>query len=252
MERLEAKNQTTKHGERMAPQRYSVLRDEKCLFPVRNDGKLLVDEWRVTELAISSGEKGLKLCRTTCPTAGADPRYLAAAAWALLLWRFAEVDTVQIGLQDIPPGANEDILEAGLKRGMKVLAASRRQVQLLNELWQGDTWSISDADPTCYSYFDTGIVICRGNSQDCLAKCRSPNQLRKANGEVRTLMMAPDGFSSNEGLTRPDEGLQCAVSSGTRSRLQLAKMFSCIQNHRADRYPSYAFEVLLRRSRRAC
>ncbi|KAH1344162.1 hypothetical protein KXV68_000815 [Aspergillus fumigatus] len=173
----------------MAPQRYSVLRDEKCLFPVRNDGKLLVDEWRVTELAISSGEKGLKLCRTTCPTAGADPRYLAAAAWALLLWRFAEVDTVQIGLQDIPPGANEDILEAGLKRGMKVLAASRRQVQLLNELWQGDTWSISDADPTCYSYFDTGIVICRGNSQDCLAKCRSPNQLRKANGEACNVLL---------------------------------------------------------------
>ncbi|RHZ49214.1 nonribosomal peptide synthetase fmqA [Aspergillus thermomutatus] len=191
---LEAKNHTTTHEEIMAIQRRSVLRDEKCLFPVRNDGKLPVDEWRLTELAIPSLGKGIK----SCPAAGEHPRYFVAAVWALLLWRFAEVDTVQMGLKEIPATAEKDILDAGLKKGMKVLAASRRRIALLNELFQEDTWSISDADPTRYSYFDTGIVLCRGNSQDCLRKTRLPIQLLKTNEEACNVMLVLElDFDSN-------------------------------------------------------
>lgn len=155
---------------------------EKCLFPIRNDGNSLEDapekRWGVTKLSSCTLKKAgiLKSCscssceNQTDSLEQKDPLYFLAVVWALLLWEFAEVDTVQIGVRDIFSSSAGRVK----KQHMRLLAASRSQTKSVNELLNAKGWSVSNVSEGHCPYFNTGIVLCHGQGEknvaalDCL------------------------------------------------------------------------------------
>ncbi|GFF57195.1 nonribosomal peptide synthetase 12 [Aspergillus udagawae] len=147
---------------------------EKCLFPVRNDGNLPGDTatkpWAVTSLcSCALKQAGIfysspcsPCCLNNVPTSKQrDPLFYIATIWALLLWEYAEVDTAQVGIQEISPPTDE----RGRKKHMKLLAASRSQNTTLYQLSNGTGWSLSKGTPDHFPYFNTGIVLHHGSSR---------------------------------------------------------------------------------------
>jgi hypothetical protein len=147
---------------------------EKCIFPVRNDGNLPGDTatkpWAVTSLcSCALKQAGIfysspcsPCCLNNVPTSKQrDPLFYIATIWALLLWEYAEVDTAQVGIQEISSPTDE----RGRKKHMKLLAASRSQNTTLYQLSNGKGWSLSEGTPDHFPYFNTGIVLHHGSSR---------------------------------------------------------------------------------------
>ncbi|KAF7155563.1 hypothetical protein CNMCM5623_008105 [Aspergillus felis] len=192
----------------------------KCLFPMRNDGGLLNEEWIITELPRSSFEEGMRFCLT----AKQDPRYFIAVAWALVLWCFADVDTVQIGMSEIPATDERKLVRAGLKRRMKLLAASRTPVNAINKLLQEKGWVISDVTLTQISDFNTGIVPYQGISDYGLNKAQVLKELHEIAEEACDLIIIP--------ALGPDRRWQkcfLAYRTALLSEGQAAHLISCIE-----------------------
>lgn len=84
-----------------------------------------------------------------------DPLYLLATVWALLLWKFAEVDTVQIGVHHIFSSSDESVK----KQHMRLLASTRSQIKTVNELSKPEGWTISNISEGHYPYFNTAVVL---------------------------------------------------------------------------------------------
>ncbi|KFY08363.1 hypothetical protein V492_06294 [Pseudogymnoascus sp. VKM F-4246] len=163
---------------------------EKCLFPIRNDGNSPEDapekRWGVTKLSSCTLRKAGILSSCSCSscenqTNGVeqkDPLYFLAVVWALLLWEFAEVDTVQIGVHDILSS------QAGRmkKQHMRLLASSRSQTKTINELLTGKGWSVSNVSESHYPYFNTGIALYHSQGEknvavlDCLDRTRTAQE----------------------------------------------------------------------------
>lgn len=146
----------------------SILPAEKCLFPIRNDGNLPEKGWQMTKLSSCTLRKAGVLRSCSCSSCEnqtngleqKEPLYFLAAVWALLLWEFAEVDTVQIGVHDIVSPA-----ERVEKQSMRLLAASRRQTKAVNGLLKAEGWSVSNVSENHCPYFNTGIVLYHGQAE---------------------------------------------------------------------------------------
>ncbi|GIJ83208.1 nonribosomal peptide synthase [Aspergillus pseudoviridinutans] len=156
---------------------------EKCLFPIRNDGHLPGDiatkPWGVTNLcSCALKQAGIfysspcsPCCLNSVPTSKQrDPLFYLATIWALLLWEYAEVDTAHVGIQEISFCTDE----RGLKKHMKLLAASRSQNTTLYQLCKGKGWSLSNGTPDHFPYFNTGIVLYHGSSRPDTPESDSP------------------------------------------------------------------------------
>ncbi|KFY19406.1 hypothetical protein V491_04456 [Pseudogymnoascus sp. VKM F-3775] len=141
----------------------SILPAEKCLFPIRNDGNSPEKRWQMTKLSSCTLAKAGIPRSCSCSSCEGqangleqkDPLYLLAIVWALLLWEFAEVDTVQIGVHDMfsPAGRVE-------KQNMRLLAASRSQTKAVNGLLKAEGWSVSNAEKNIpvLDYYGTRMV----------------------------------------------------------------------------------------------
>lgn len=146
----------------------SILPAEKCLFPIRNDGNSPEKRWQMTKLSSCTLAKARIPRSCSCSSCEGqanvleqkDPLYFLAVVWALLLWEFAEVDTVQIGVHDMfsPAGRVE-------KQNMRLLAASRSQTKAVNGLLKAEGWSVSNVGKSHCPYFNTGIVLYHGQAE---------------------------------------------------------------------------------------
>jgi hypothetical protein len=150
-----------------------ILPAEKCLFPIRNDGNSPEDapekRWGVTKLSSCTLRKAgiLRSCscsaceNQTSSLEQKDHLYFLATVWALLLWEFAEVDTVQIGVHDISSSSAGSLK----KQHMRLLATSRSHTKSINELFKAEGWSVSTVGERHYPYFNTGIVLYHGHGE---------------------------------------------------------------------------------------
>lgn len=154
----------------------------KCLFPTRSDGKPRMEQWAVVEFPRSRIEESMRFCLAT----KRDPRYFITLAWALVLWRFADTATVQIGMSEMSARGEGGLVRAGLKRRMKLLAASSMGVGAIDELLQEEAWTIQEALETHYADFNTGIVLYEGCPNRELDTATVLNQLCKTDDEVIT------------------------------------------------------------------
>ncbi|OAF58045.1 hypothetical protein VC83_05193 [Pseudogymnoascus destructans] len=144
-----------------------ILLAEKCLFPIRNDGNSSEDapkkRWGVTKLSSCTLRKAgiLRSCscsaceNQTSSLEQKDLLYFLATVWALLLWEFAEVDTVQIGVHNIFSSSAGSVK----KQHMRLLATSRSQTKTVNELFKAEGWSVYNMDERHYPYLIRGLYF---------------------------------------------------------------------------------------------
>ncbi|OJJ03909.1 hypothetical protein ASPVEDRAFT_85331 [Aspergillus versicolor CBS 583.65] len=157
----------------------------KCLFPTRSDGQHRMEQWAIVEFPRSRIEESMRFCLAT----KRDPRYFITLAWALVLWRFADTATVQIGMSEMSARGEVGLVRAGLKRRMKLLAASSMGVGAIDELLQEEAWTIQEALETHYADFNTGIVLYEGCPNRELDTATVLNQLCKTDDEICDLML---------------------------------------------------------------
>ncbi|KAL5363806.1 hypothetical protein BJX96DRAFT_178400 [Aspergillus floccosus] len=124
-----------------------------------------------------------------CLAAKRDPRYFMTLVWALVLWRFADTETVQIGMNKLTAKGEGELVNAGLKRRMKLLAASSMAVSAIDELLQEEAWTIRDALETQYADFNTGIVLYEGCPNRELDTVSLLKELYKMDDEICDLML---------------------------------------------------------------
>lgn len=121
-----------------------------------------------------------------CLAAKRDPRYFITLAWALVLWRFADTATVQIGMSKTSARGEGELVNAGLKRRMKLLAASSMAIGTIDELLQEEAWTIQEVLETQCADFNTGIVLYEGCPNRELHTATVLKELYKTDDEVST------------------------------------------------------------------
>ncbi|KAJ6078878.1 hypothetical protein N7467_008631 [Penicillium canescens] len=162
----------------------SNLPTEKCLFPIRNDGNTSADNdkthWGRTKLCTctleAAGILSSSSCPPSCPNQGQepnpslkaeqkDPLCFLATVWALILWEYAEVDTVQIGVHQTTGPFTARSAE---KRHMKLLASARSRTGAASDLFHIERWSVSNVNLSYYPYFNTGVALYHGQDEEAV------------------------------------------------------------------------------------
>jgi hypothetical protein len=162
----------------------SNLPTEKCLFPIRNDGNTSVDKdethWGRTKLCTCTLEAAGILpsssCAPSCPNQDQeltpslkaeqkDPICFLATVWALILWEYAEVDTVQIGVHQTTGPLTARSAE---KQHMKLFASARSRMGAASDLFHIEGWSVSNVNLSHYPYFNTGVALSHGQDEEAV------------------------------------------------------------------------------------
>lgn len=144
--------------------------------------------WGVTKLCSCTLKQAGILgssCTTSCQyqtnsREQKDPLYFLAAVWALLLWEYAEVDTVQIGVQEIFSSSTGSVK----KQRMRLLTSSRSRTRGVSELLEPERWSVSNVSEGHCPYFNTGIVLYHGQGKEEVATLDSSDRRRRVQKDL--------------------------------------------------------------------
>ncbi|EAW08665.1 putative nonribosomal peptide synthase [Aspergillus clavatus NRRL 1] len=131
-----------------------------CLFPRRSDDTKDESHRKTRMIDPLSVETGLRFCHHR----GIDFTYFLAAAWAVILQRYAEVSGIQMGLQELSDTDLEHSTRIGSKSEMSLLRASLEESTTVAGLLCPEAWKMTAASAASYSEFNTGIAICKADS----------------------------------------------------------------------------------------
>jgi hypothetical protein len=85
--------------------------------------------------------------------------------WALILWEYAEVDTVQIGVHQTTGPFTARSAE---KQYMKLFASARSRTGAASDLFHIERWSVSNVNLSYYPYFNTGVALYHGQDEEAV------------------------------------------------------------------------------------
>jgi hypothetical protein len=151
---------------------------------MRNDGNISAENdethWGRTKLCTCTLEAAGILpsssCAPSCPNQGQepnpslkaeqkDPLCFLATVWALILWEYAEVDTVQIGVHQTTGPYTARSAE---KQHMKLFASARSRTGAASDLFHIEGWSVSKVNLSHYPYFNTGVTLYHGQNEEAV------------------------------------------------------------------------------------